>query len=206
VRKWFIAFLVANAIPLIGVLYFDWNFLELVVLYWAETIIVGFYSVLRILKVEKLGDQRMSSAVFFAVHFSAFILMSIIGMKIIFIDLLGHFPGNYDSLWPLLNPMPLLRQFSLDSLLISSIMFFISHGVIYKEKYLETNAYKTAEIRGLMSDPYMRLLPIDGVMVLAGSFYIMIGNQAPWIIFAFIGLKIYADFFAGKGGDKIEMT
>jgi hypothetical protein len=44
-----IALLVANAIPLIGVLFFGWSLLTILVLFWIENGIVGFWNVPKIL-------------------------------------------------------------------------------------------------------------------------------------------------------------
>jgi Family of unknown function (DUF6498) len=43
------ALLVANAIPLIGVLFFGWSLITILVIYWLENGIVGFWNVPRIL-------------------------------------------------------------------------------------------------------------------------------------------------------------
>lgn len=43
-----IVLLAANAIPLIGVLFFGWSLLTILVLYWLENGIVGFWNVLKI--------------------------------------------------------------------------------------------------------------------------------------------------------------
>lgn len=44
-----IALLIANAIPLIGVLFFGWSLITILVLYWIENGIVGFWNVPRLL-------------------------------------------------------------------------------------------------------------------------------------------------------------
>jgi hypothetical protein len=43
------ALLIANAIPLIGVLFFGWSLITILVIYWLENGIVGFWNVPRIL-------------------------------------------------------------------------------------------------------------------------------------------------------------
>jgi hypothetical protein len=43
-----LALLIANAIPLIGVLFFGWSLLTILVLYWLENGIVGFWNILKI--------------------------------------------------------------------------------------------------------------------------------------------------------------
>lgn len=44
-----IALLIANAIPLVGVLFFDWSLWTILVVYWLENGIIGFWNVPRIL-------------------------------------------------------------------------------------------------------------------------------------------------------------
>jgi Family of unknown function (DUF6498) len=47
-----VALLVANAIPLIGVLWFGWNVWTILIVYWLENGIVGAFNILKILKAE----------------------------------------------------------------------------------------------------------------------------------------------------------
>ncbi len=49
-----VALLVANAIPLLGVLFLGWNVWTILIVYWLENGIVGGYNVLKMLKAE--GD------------------------------------------------------------------------------------------------------------------------------------------------------
>ena len=44
----------ANIVPLIGVLFFNWDAGVVVLLYWLENVVIGFYNILRIvfLRVE----------------------------------------------------------------------------------------------------------------------------------------------------------
>ena len=42
-----IALLAANMIPLFGVLFLNWDAFCVVMLYWAENLVIGFYNVLK---------------------------------------------------------------------------------------------------------------------------------------------------------------
>ena len=42
-----IVLIFANVIPLVGVLLFDWNVLEILLLYWTESVVIGVINVLR---------------------------------------------------------------------------------------------------------------------------------------------------------------
>ena len=43
-----IALLAANAIPLFGVLFLEWDAFFIVLLYWSENLVIGFYNILKI--------------------------------------------------------------------------------------------------------------------------------------------------------------
>jgi len=43
-----IALLAANVIPLFGVLFLDWDAFSIVLLYWSENLVIGFYNILKI--------------------------------------------------------------------------------------------------------------------------------------------------------------
>lgn len=51
-----------NLIPLIGVLLWEWNPLNIIIIYWAETGIIGFYNVFKIKMAQKLDDVSKNSA------------------------------------------------------------------------------------------------------------------------------------------------
>ena len=71
-----ISLLAANAVPLVGVLFFWWDAFGIVLLYWSENVAVGFYNILKIAFVkvkepkEHLGKLFMIP--FFMVHFGGF--------------------------------------------------------------------------------------------------------------------------------------
>jgi len=65
------ALLVANLIPVAGVLLFGWDVFALVFLFWFENVVVGVFNVLRMLWVER-GAERMPAAKFFVIPFFCF--------------------------------------------------------------------------------------------------------------------------------------
>jgi Family of unknown function (DUF6498) len=46
-----IPLIAANAAPIVGVLFFGWDLLSIMFLYWMETAVVTFYSLLKVVKV-----------------------------------------------------------------------------------------------------------------------------------------------------------
>ena len=58
-----IALVIANAIPLVGVLFFGWSLLTILVLFWIENGIVGFWNVPRILLARQSIADSMTEMV-----------------------------------------------------------------------------------------------------------------------------------------------
>lgn len=60
-----IALILSNSIPLIGVFFWQWNLFNIVLIYWLETGVMGFYNIFKI-RMAKLADEKpitISSAV-----------------------------------------------------------------------------------------------------------------------------------------------
>ena len=71
-----LALLIANAIPLLGVLFLGWDAFAIVLLYWAENLVIGFYNVLKIAfaRVERPSQHlgKFFFIPFFILHFGGF--------------------------------------------------------------------------------------------------------------------------------------
>ena len=85
-----VALILANAIPLLGVLFLGWNVWLLLIVYWLENGIVGAFNVLKILRAEGPADPtatvriggrpgsmagRTGVAGFFLIHYGLFWLV-----------------------------------------------------------------------------------------------------------------------------------
>jgi hypothetical protein len=91
-----LATFLGNVIPLYGVLYWQWDTFQLLMLYWMETCIVAFWTLKRLarLPVDALGTMTVNGQVrpasrtglvgFFALHASAFILVHLLFLWIFF--------------------------------------------------------------------------------------------------------------------------
>ena len=70
------ALIAANIVPIFGVIFLGWDALSIVLLYWSESIVIGFYNVLKIAfaKMSNPPKERtkLSTIFFFIIHYSGF--------------------------------------------------------------------------------------------------------------------------------------
>ena len=66
--------ILANLVPLVGVLVLQWDVLTILLLYWTESVIVGVINVLRMVTCQgaSSGQSRYFLIPFFTVHYGAF--------------------------------------------------------------------------------------------------------------------------------------
>ena len=76
-KQWFLAsLLLLNAVPLYGVLAWNWQIFDLIFLYWLENVTIGVFAILRFLIRGNLQGREKRRAVFrvlfFMVHYGLF--------------------------------------------------------------------------------------------------------------------------------------
>lgn len=87
-----LALIAANLIPLAGVLYWGWDLYGLMLLYWMETGIIGFFAILQIALTSRWGALFMVP--FFTVHFGGFMAGHLLFVTLLF----GGERGNHGGL------------------------------------------------------------------------------------------------------------
>ena len=84
--------IISNCIPLFGVFFFGWDLYSLFILYWAETLIIGFFAVIKILIQCK--DSKIFSALFFILHFGLFMMFHLVFIFQILSNSFGVITGD----------------------------------------------------------------------------------------------------------------
>jgi len=198
-----VALLAANAIPLFGVLFLNWDAFYVVLLYWTENIVVGFYNVLKMMfaavprPVAHLG--KLFLIPFFIVHYGGF--TAIHGFFVLALfhkDAQGPPMGGTD--WPcflvfvqmLFNVIRYMYSVIPPQVRFAVLALFISHGVSFVQNYLIKREYTTAKPDKLMGSPYGRVVVMH-IAILAGGFLTMaVGSPAPLLVIL-VGLKTILD-------------
>ena len=184
-----IALLAANAIPLFGVLFLDWDAFFIVLLYWSENLVIGFYNILKIAFAavpQPAGHLKFFLIPFFTVHYGIFTAAHGFIVFAIFNKSGGRFMEGTN--WSL-------------EIKIAVLALFISHGVSFVYNYLLKREFASANPIMLMVSPYGRVV-VMYIAILGGGFLAMtIGSPAALLVILVV-LKTVVDVNLHLRGHK----
>ncbi|MBP1766649.1 MAG: hypothetical protein H6P98_764 [Candidatus Aminicenantes bacterium] len=157
-----LALILANFVPVFGVLALGWNAAAIVIFYWAENLAVGFFNILRMRRARGTlrssgmtlngktvtEASRASLIVFFAFHYGFFTL----GHGVFVLALFG-------------------RQFagSPRDLMIGALGLFVSHGISYRKNFIGGGEYKKVSFADLFWQPYGRIVVMHLTIIFGGA-------------------------------------
>lgn len=178
------ALIISNMIPIFGVLFFDWSLFMIMFLYWAESGVIGFYNVLKMLRIG--GIESIILVPFFAVHFGGFMSGHLFFIVFIF---------GFDNLFLNNGEININDIFNIPNFLgiiIPIFSLFISHGISFFYNFLKNKEYNHTNISQQMFMPYKRIVIMHITIIGSGFLSILLGNSSFAIILLVI-FKICAD-------------
>jgi hypothetical protein len=191
------ALVVANLVPLAGVLFLDWSVWLILIVYWLENGIVGVVNVLKMRRAEGpiapddggLGNGRPASTLaassrigFFVVHYGMFWL----GHGL-FVLLLPLFAMDADGTGPDMTT-------GIDPVGIGLAIFAlaVSHGLSYWLNYLKGGEYRRTSAAAQMFAPYGRVVVLH-VTIIFGAMAISLTGAPAAAVAILVGLKTAMD-------------
>jgi len=188
----------ANLVPLFGVLYLDWDVGSLVVLYWSENLVIGGYTVLKML-LKARGQERFL-VLFFTLHYGGF--CAIHGFFVLQLTRFagedwGHaaaitWPGPLAILQIALHLAQQLLSAAPREFLLACLALVVSHGVSFILIYLGQREYAHTTMKELMSAPYRRIAVLH-IAIIAGGFLVASLGSPLGLLVALVALKIGMD-------------
>lgn len=168
-RSAVLSLIVANLIPLAGVLFFDWSLFETVAVYWLENGVIGFFNLFKIGMVKtpdenqttSLKTQKITTLPFFIIHFGLFWLVH--GVL-----LTSLFAPQGLSTW---QGIILGRSEASKTMAVAMISLFSSHGLSFWTNYVGRRQYVARTPFQQMMRPYARVVALH-LTVLSGAFFV----------------------------------
>jgi hypothetical protein len=170
----------ANLVPLVGAAFFGWKLSDVMVLYWAESAVIGVFNVCKIAVVGRW--LALLAAPFFISHFGAFMAVHFLFLYGLFIQGPGDWSGGdlvdvlrvFTELWPALT------------------VLFASHALSFFMNFLGRNEYRDRTMENLMSEPYSRIVFMHLVLIFGGGLTLILGESTLVLLLA-IAAKIWID-------------
>ncbi|MCG8413662.1 MAG: DUF6498-containing protein [Pseudomonadales bacterium] len=178
-----LALIAANLFPLFGILFLDWEIGEIMLLFWAESAVIGFYN---LLKMAQLASWAiLFYGPFFVGHYGGFMVGHLLFIYAFFGDNLAE--GADISISELVADMLRLAP--------ALLGFFLSHGISYFTNFRGRHEYIGRNVGAQMGQPYKRII-IMHITIIFGGFLVMLLETALPALLLLIVLKLSADLRA----------
>ena len=172
----------SNLVPLCGVLAWDWPVFYVMALYWAENIVAGLFTLLRMFAANPLAAIPMG--VFFCFHYGMFCTVHGVFVNALF----NTGPDRDGDGFALVHTL-----LTTPALATCVLLLALSHGWSFLAHVLGTPAEaREADLRKIMMRPYGRMIVLH-VAILAGGFAVMALDPPVAALIVLIVLKIGID-------------
>lgn len=186
-----------NLLPLLGVLLYDWDVAALVVLYWSENLVLGFYTLLRMLIVSPLGG--LFSGLFFLIHYGGFCAVHGLFILLLLVNPETDFLSG-DDRWPFFLVFVQLLVDVIRQVLAQAPPewlwafggLMLSHGVSFLVNFLLAGEYRRITLGELMGAPYGRIMILH-FTIIVGAFATMALGQPLALLLVLVVLKTGLD-------------
>jgi hypothetical protein len=178
------ALLIANLVPVYGTLALGWKVAPIMIFYWTENLVVGFFNVQKMRRARgplnaagmTLNGQPVSEGsrrgliLFFILHYGLFTL----GHGVFVFTLFGPGAG-------------LGREIGLALLLLAA-----SHGYSYRRNFINGGEYLRASFARLFWQPYARVIVMHVTILAGGALAAAMGSPLGALL-VLVGLKTVID-------------
>jgi hypothetical protein len=216
-----VVLLAANAIPLIGVLFWGWDAGRIVFLYWFENVVVGAINVLKIIGARGSALPRMAEessgaeaaglatmqrapkaflVPFFVVHYGMFTLVHGIFL-FAFFGREGGISGSGGD--PFAGVSDLVSRVFSDGGGWAAVALIASHLYSFGANYVAGGEWRSKSPSQLMVAPYGRVVVLHLAILFGGMAVQLLGNPMP-LLLLLVGGKTVLDLMLHWRSHRVE--
>lgn len=193
----------ANFIPLIGVLFYDWDAILVLALFWIENLIIGAFNLIRIILagIVQKDSSAVFTSVFFAIHYGVFCAIhgQILTVLINYpeIKYTDYFPEISQGFFEIfLDGAAVLLSF-IDNLApaiwLGITALILSRLVSFIENFILDGQVFTTKVSKLMAQPYGQIVVMH-IGIIVGAILLEKFNSPIWLLVVIVIFKIIIDF------------
>ena len=195
--------MLANLLPLAGVLWWGWSVLEVLIVYWLESGIIGALNVPKILLAGATADEgtmltvngrpveltgraaNAGLAAFFVMHYGVFwVVHGVFVFALPLFALGAGFGSSFAPFGPFGPAVPVapLYDVSVTTVALAAGSMLLSHGVSFVANYLGREEYRAVAPDDQMTAPYGRVMVLH-VTIIGGAFLVAsFGSPLPALV------------------------
>jgi len=178
--------IVANLLPLVGVVFWDWDVFALLLLFWCENVIIGVFGIARIVVSGTTENtfEGLFLPVFFLVHYGGFMF----GHFMVLLYLYSSSVAEGSTVTPADYYLIVVQNLSW----VVLIALFVSHGWSFVENFMGNREHERISPLQGMALPYRRMM-ITHVALIAGGFFLIESGQPLGGLILLVLMKIALD-------------
>jgi hypothetical protein len=189
------ALVIANLIPLVGVVFFGWSVWNILVIYWLENGIVGVINALKMSAAT--GEQATGFAASLRINGQPATSMSKLGLIPFFAVHYGIFwfvHGIFVLTLPAFLILASETPMTLDPgpVLFAAVGLAVSHGLSFWWNFLRGGEYRRTTPAALMFTPYRRLIALH-LTIIFGAMAVMFTGAPAAAVAILVGVKTLFD-------------
>jgi hypothetical protein len=173
-----IVLIIANAVPLVGVLALHWTVYSVLLVYWSENVMVGAFNVLRMVWAQPGGvvglAMKLFMIPFFCLHYGMFTFVH----GIFVVSLFG--PPHAGQSLALATLVDAVRSAHIGYALI---FMLANHLFSFLHDYLGRGEFRRTFLPLLMVQPYTRVMLLHVTILLGGFLVLMLGAPIAALVF-----------------------
>ena len=196
------AILIGNLIPVLGVAFLGWDAAQILILYWAENIVVGVLTLPRILSARgmRVGPGQPPSSplavgCFFIVHYGVFCIGHLVFAMMLAVDLVEA-DGLGGDVWS--------RTFGSTAFLWAVLGIAMVHLIMQIRDWWWVRAWRDAEPTLEMFRPYGRIFVLH-LTVLVGAWLMLTLHAPAWTVLLLCLGKAMLELVGAVLTDRISL-
>ncbi len=179
-----IVLILAHLVPLGGVVLLDWQVVDILMLYWAENVIIGAINVLRMLICRSRNLAFLIP--FFVMHYGVFCFAHLSALIALFSEEQGA-----GAAWQAYFAMPFGDAIR-SPLWIGIVAIFLSHLVSFFANFIAGGEYRNTTAQELMRRPYGRIIALHITVIIGAGLSQWLGGPA-WMLVVLVAVKVVMD-------------
>ena len=164
--------ILANLIPLAGVVILGWQVFPLMLLFWVENVIVGIINVVKMLMAEPGNPKAWASKVFmipfFCFHYGIFTLVHGVFVFAVFG---GQSSGDSSA-----EAVSTWQRLTGSEMGWGGLALLVSHGVSFFFNYVGAREYRRSRLADVMQEPYGRVVLLHLTIIFGGFLVMLLGS------------------------------